>query len=90
MRIEPMGLLYTKVKVDDCDEIVEKSIVGDEIIDRLVYHDNGVAYPLQADIPFYKSSTALRWSTADISMPNPLRNALRWAGISLLQRHSLK
>lgn len=54
MRIEPMGLLYTKVNVDDCDEIVEKSIVGDEIIDRLVYHDNGVAYPRQADIPFYK------------------------------------
>ena len=54
MRIEPMGLLYTKVTVDDCDEIVEKTIVGDEIIDRLVYHDNGVAYPRQADIPFYK------------------------------------
>jgi NADH-quinone oxidoreductase subunit F len=54
MRIEPMGLLYTKVKVADCEEIVEKTIVGDEIIDRLVYHDNGVAYPRQADIPFYK------------------------------------
>jgi NADH-quinone oxidoreductase subunit F len=54
MRIEPMGLLYTKVKVEDCEEIVEKTIVGDEIIDRLVYHDEGVAYPRQADIPFYK------------------------------------
>ena len=54
MRIEPMGLLYTKVKVEDCEEIVEKTIVGDEIIDRLVYHDNGVAYPRQEDIPFYK------------------------------------
>ena len=54
MRIEPMGLLYTKVKVEDCEEIVEKTIVGDEIIDRLVYHDEGVSYPRQADIPFYK------------------------------------
>jgi NADH-quinone oxidoreductase subunit F len=28
VRIEPQGWLYTKVKVEDCDEIVEKTIVG--------------------------------------------------------------
>ena len=39
LRIEPMGWLYLKVKVEDCEEIIEKSIVNDEVVDRLVYKD---------------------------------------------------
>ena len=57
MRIEPMGLLYIKVTVDDCEEIVEKTILNDEVIDRLVYHEDGESYVRQADIPFYKQQT---------------------------------
>ena len=58
LRIEPEGILYVKVKVEDCEEIIEKSIVGDEVIERLVYHDqNGEAYEKQDDIPFYKQQT---------------------------------
>jgi NADH-quinone oxidoreductase subunit F len=54
VRIEPGGLLYTKVKVTDCEEIVEKTIIGDEYIDRLAYKQNGVIYKQQEEIPFYK------------------------------------
>ncbi|MCD7741933.1 MAG: NADH-quinone oxidoreductase subunit NuoF [Ruminococcus sp.] len=54
VRIEPGGLLYTKVKVSDCEEIVEKTIIGDEYIDRLAYKQNGVIYKQQEEIPFYK------------------------------------
>ncbi len=58
LRIEPEGILYVKVKTADCEEIIEKSIVGDEVIDRLVYHDKeGKAYEKQDDIPFYKQQT---------------------------------
>ena len=57
MRIEPMGLLYIKVTVDDCEEIVEKTILNDEVIDRLVYHEDGESYVRQEDIPFYKQQT---------------------------------
>ncbi len=57
MRIEPMGLLYIKVTVDDCEEIVEKTILNNEVIDRLVYHDDGKSYVRQEDIPFYKQQT---------------------------------
>lgn len=47
LRIEPMGWLYIKVKVEDCEEILEKSILGDEVIDRLVYKDaEGNPYPV--------------------------------------------
>ena len=58
LRIEPEGILYVKVKVEDCEEIIEQSIVGDQVIERLVYHDQeGKAYEKQDDIPFYKQQT---------------------------------
>jgi NADH-quinone oxidoreductase subunit F len=57
LRIEPQGWLYTKVKLEDCEEIIERTVIGGEIIERLVYHRNGQAYPRQDDIPFYKKQT---------------------------------
>ena len=59
VRIEPHGWLYTKVKIDDCEEIVEKSIVNDEYVDRLAYKKDGVIYREQEEIPFYKKQTRL-------------------------------
>ena len=40
VRIEPQGWLYTKVKVEDCEDIIEKSIKGSELVERLVYKQN--------------------------------------------------
>ena len=54
VHIEPMGVMYIHVKPEDCHEILEKTVLGGEIIDRLVYHLDGVAYPKQEEIPFYK------------------------------------
>lgn len=60
LRIEPFGWLYLKVKVEDCEEIVEKTIVNNECVDRLVYKDeNGEIYRQQSEIPFYKKQTRL-------------------------------
>ena len=30
--IEPLGVLYTHVRVEDCDEIIEKTVLNGEII----------------------------------------------------------
>lgn len=57
LRIDPQGWLYTKVKLEDCEEIVEKTILGGELIERLACHKDGKAYPMQEDIPFYKQQT---------------------------------
>ena len=58
LRIDPEGLLYIKVKVEDCEEIIERSILKDEIVERLVYQDQSLkSYPRQEDIPFYKKQT---------------------------------
>ncbi|MBQ1195833.1 MAG: NADH-quinone oxidoreductase subunit NuoF [Clostridia bacterium] len=57
VRIEPQGWLYTKVKLEDCEEIVEKTIIGGECVDRLVYKKNGEIYREQSAIPFYRQQT---------------------------------
>ncbi|MEZ4358503.1 MAG: NADH-quinone oxidoreductase subunit NuoF [Eubacteriales bacterium] len=57
VRIEPQGWLYTKVKKEDCEEIIDTTIIGGKLIDRLAYKKNGEVYPKQEDIPFYKKQT---------------------------------
>ena len=57
VRIEPSGWLYTKVKLDDCEEIIEKTIIGGENIERLAYKQDGKVYQKQEEIPFYKKQT---------------------------------
>ncbi|MGN1319284.1 MAG: NADH-quinone oxidoreductase subunit NuoF [Lachnospirales bacterium] len=53
VRIEPEGILYTKVKLEDCEDIVEKTIVNKEVVERLLYKVEGKPYIRQEDIPFY-------------------------------------
>lgn len=59
MRIEPLGILYTKVKLEDCEEIFNETILKGEIVHRLVYSQDGVEYQKQEEIPFYKKQTRL-------------------------------
>ena len=59
MRIEPLGILYTKVKLEDCEEIFERTIKHGNIIHHLLYKQDGVEYPKQEEIPFYKKQTRL-------------------------------
>ena len=57
VRIEPQGILYTKVKPEDCDEIFEKTIKNGEIVQRLLYKMDGREYVKQEEIPFYAGQT---------------------------------
>ncbi|WP_087366438.1 NADH-quinone oxidoreductase subunit NuoF [Cloacibacillus sp. An23] len=57
VRIEPQGWLYVKVKPADCGEIVEKTIIGGEHIERLAYSKHGEIFKRQEEIPFYKKQT---------------------------------
>lgn len=59
MRIEPMGILYTKVKLEDCEAIFERTIKNGDVIRHLLYKQNGIEYQKQEEIPFYKKQTRL-------------------------------
>ena len=57
VRIEPEGWLYTKCQVSDVEEIIQKTILGGQFIERLGYNRGGELYERQEDIPFYKRQT---------------------------------
>lgn len=60
IKIDPYGWLYTKVRLEDCEDIIEQSVLNDEIVERLVYRDkDGKPYVKQEEIPFYKQQTRI-------------------------------
>ncbi len=56
VKIFPEETLYTKVKVADADEIIEKDIIGGEIVERLLFVDpqSKARVAKQHEINFYK------------------------------------
>lgn len=61
VNILPDETMYVKVKPEDATEIIEKTILADEVIDRLVYVNpvNGQHNKGQLDIPFYARQNRL-------------------------------
>ncbi len=57
--IEPDGLLYLRVKADDCKEIWESTIVNDKSVERLMYQENNRVFEEKDSIPFYEKQTRL-------------------------------
>lgn len=86
VRIEPQGWLYTKVKIDDCEEIVEKTIFGGEMIERLVYRQNDQLYPKQEEIPFYKKQTRVVLESCGHINASSIREYIALGGYSALEK----
>lgn len=57
VRIEPYKYLYLKVTQEDCEEIVETTLIKGEPVERLMYNWEGKIYPTQEEIPFYRKQT---------------------------------
>ena len=54
--VKPQGLFYPRLKPRDVKEIVDTSVVGNGVVERLLYHDPATDAQLayEKDIPFYK------------------------------------
>ena len=54
--IQPKGICYLHAQVKDIPEIVDKTLLGDKVIDRLLYLDEETGQRVRQveDIPFYK------------------------------------
>lgn len=82
VRIEPLGVLYTHVKVEDVEEIVESTIKKGEIIERLAYHDptTDKIYPIEKEIPFYKNQNRVGLVNCGVVDPEDLGEYLAHDG----------
>ena len=50
---------YTKVQLTDCEEIFKASVLGDEVVERLLYEQNGKTYVRPDEIPFIAKQTRI-------------------------------
>lgn len=86
VRIEPQGWLYVKVSVEDCEEIIDKTIVNGECIERLAYTLNGVVYKEQKEIPFYKKQTRIILDNCDKIDATSVEEYLASGGYTALEK----
>ena len=50
---------YVKVQPEDCEDIFEKTVLGDEILERLLYKKGDQAYVSPDEIPFIAKQTRI-------------------------------
>ncbi len=86
VRIEPQGWLYTKVKLEDCGEIVERTVRKGEFIERLGYKQDGKVVQKQEEIPFYKRQTRVVLEHCGHINAGSLREYVALGGYSALEK----
>ena len=86
VHIEPRGVMYIHVKPEDCCEIVEKTVMRGEIIERLTYQRDGVSYPRQEDIPFYKKQHRVVLASCGTSDAEDLDEYIAKGGYSAFEK----
>ncbi len=83
VRVEPAGVLYTKVQVSDAAEIA--SAVRDQtVVERLLYKhpSTGEIYPKEDEIPFYKYQTRVALANCGHIDPDDIRAYIGHDGYS--------
>jgi len=86
--IQPAGVLYTRVKVKDVPEIVEKTVGKGEVVQRLLYRDPATKQRVEgyADVPFYANQTRVAMRNIGKVDPASLADAVAHGAYAGLAR----
>lgn len=86
--IYPEEICYLQVKPEDVPEIVSKTIIKRQIIDRLLYRDpdTGEKIVHESDIPFYRNQTRLIFGNNLKIDPKNIDDYLALGGYSALSK----
>lgn len=86
--IYPEEICYVEVKPEDVPEIVAKTVVDKQVIDRLVYTDpaTGSKAALQSEIPFYKNQMRLLIGNSPKINPQSIEDYLAIGGYAALAK----
>lgn len=88
VKIFPEDTLYRLVKLEDVEEIIEKDIVGGEVVERLLYVDpaSGEKVQKQDDINFYKKQHRIALYGCGTIDPENIDEALGFGAYSGLAK----
>ncbi len=80
--IQPEGYLYVHVKAEDVSEIVEKTIIGETIVERLLYVDPSTHATCKGagDIPFYTRQSRTVLKECGLIDPGSIEEYVRHGG----------
>lgn len=88
VKIFPEDTLYRTVHVDDVEEIIEKDIINNEIVERLLYVDPVTNEKIQKqdEINFYKKQVRLALHGCGVINPENIEEALGYGAYQGLQK----
>lgn len=86
IEIQPEGIFYTHVHPEDCEEILEKTILHGEVIERLLYKLADTTYVKHDDIPFYKKQKRVILETSGNTDAEDLDEYLAHDGYAALEK----
>ncbi|NPV54584.1 MAG: NADH-quinone oxidoreductase subunit NuoF [Firmicutes bacterium] len=88
VRIEPGGLLYVKVRPEDAEEIVDRTLCKGEVIERLVYHHPGTGEVFQTEgsIPFYRRQKRLALARCGRIDPEDIKDYIAHDGYQAIAK----
>ena len=88
VKIFPEDTLYRTVHVDDVEEIIEKDIINNEIVERLLYDDPVTNEKIQKqdEINFYKKQVRLALHGCGVINPENIEEALGYGAYQGLQK----
>ncbi len=86
VRIEPKGILYVKVTLDDAEDIVRETLSEGKVVERLTYKHpvTGVSYATEHDIPFYARQTRIVLERCGSINPDDIKEYIASGGYSAL------
>ena len=76
--LQPSGVLYTRVRVSNVAQILEKTVENGEIIPRLLYKNpaDDIAIEQYSEIPFYKNQTRVAMRNIGRIDPTAIHDAV--------------
>ncbi|MBR2258845.1 MAG: NADH-quinone oxidoreductase subunit NuoF [Blautia sp.] len=88
VKIYPEDTLYRLVQIEDVEEIVEKDILGGQIVERLLYEDpaTGEKVSKQDEINFYKKQRRVALHGCGVIDPENIQEALGFGAFQGLKR----
>jgi len=86
--IEPKGLFYTKVKPRHIDDIIDKTVCNNEVIEKLLYTDpdNGKKIENYSKIDFYSNQTRIALRNLGNIQPDNINDYIAVGGYQALAK----
>lgn len=86
--VQPEGVFYSRVKLEDIEELVESHCLKGKPLTRLMYQDpiNGEKIKTISDIPFYARQHLLTLKNQGVINPEDINDAIAQGGYQSLHR----